>query len=97
MSNTILTTVGDHIKSIRKELGLNQETFAANAGISVSYLSEIENGHKNPRISILYQICSGNNISADDLLFGRKNNPSIIDMIYDTVKEDINEHIKEVK
>ncbi len=82
MNGSVLITIGDHIKKIRESRGLNQETFAANADISVSYLSEIENGRKNPRITILYKICTGNDISADELLFGHEDELDIIEMIY---------------
>lgn len=48
------TTLGPKIRERRLALGLSRGDFAANAGISVSYLSEIENGvHANPTMTIL--------------------------------------------
>lgn len=38
---------GANVARLRKEKGLNQEQFSEIAGITQSYLSQIENGHIN--------------------------------------------------
>ncbi|ABQ66543.1 transcriptional regulator, XRE family [Rhizorhabdus wittichii RW1] len=39
--------VGGNVARLRKKTGLKQEPFSEAAGISQSYLSQIENGHVN--------------------------------------------------
>lgn len=39
--------VGGNVARLRKERGMKQEPFSVAAGISQSYLSQIENGHIN--------------------------------------------------
>lgn len=48
--------VGRTIKVIRTDLGIDRRTLAERAGISYSYLTEIENGNKPPSSSVLRQI-----------------------------------------
>ena len=38
---------GENVARLRKEKGLKQEEFSEIAGITQSYLSQIENGHVN--------------------------------------------------
>ncbi|MFH1608636.1 MAG: helix-turn-helix transcriptional regulator [Patescibacteria group bacterium] len=51
--------IGKKIKEIRKIKKMDQSTLATNCGISRTYLSQIENGKRNPNISILEKICNG--------------------------------------
>lgn len=44
-------THGPAIKAIRKALGIRQDTLAAKAGISKSYLSRIESGKETPPLT----------------------------------------------
>lgn len=39
--------VGGNVARLRKQRGMKQEAFIETAGISQSYLSQIENGHVN--------------------------------------------------
>ena len=48
--------IGEFIKTIRKELGLEQETFARGAGISAVELSEIERDITRPSDEVLLKI-----------------------------------------
>ena len=50
--------VGRIIASRRKDLNFSQGTFAAMVGITQNYLSQIENGRREPTISILKAIAS---------------------------------------
>ena len=39
---------GKYVKQIRESLGKTMRSFAEEVGISPAYLSDIENGHRNP-------------------------------------------------
>jgi len=54
----ICSTIGTNIRKLRNGKGLSQEELAFKAGIDRSYLSEIENGHKNISVTVLDQIAS---------------------------------------
>ncbi len=49
--------IGKTIKQIRKEKKISQKDLADNVGISVSYLSLIENERKKPLVTMLEKIC----------------------------------------
>lgn len=49
---------GEHIRSLREERGYNLVEFAEKAGISPSYLSELERGAKRPSLKTLDKIAS---------------------------------------
>jgi XRE family transcriptional regulator, regulator of sulfur utilization len=48
--------LGKSIQDIRKQKGLTQTEFAKKSGITQTYLSQIENNHKEPNLSILKSI-----------------------------------------
>ena len=50
--------IGNRLKSYRQQAGLTQEKIAEQAGITVVYLSKIENGHVRPTIDLLQALCS---------------------------------------
>lgn len=69
----MLELLGDRIKFIRegKKMGLNET--AELAGISGSYLSNIENGiKKNPSMKTLSKIASALEVSVDDFFKGEE-------------------------
>ncbi len=49
-------SIGQRIKQIRKEKGLNQKKFAKSIGISQNYLSQIENDKFKPAQPLLISI-----------------------------------------
>ncbi len=52
----------------RGKRGLKQRELAERAGISVSYLSEIESGHKTGAVEVLGRIAAGLGVTIDDLV-----------------------------
>lgn len=50
--------LGREIKVMRTDLGIERREFAERAGISYSYITEIENGNKPPSSSVLEDIAS---------------------------------------
>lgn len=46
-----MTSIGNRISHIRKERGYTQEKLAELAGISIQFLSDIENNKKNMTVT----------------------------------------------
>jgi transcriptional regulator with XRE-family HTH domain len=60
--------LGRTIKVIRTDLGIDRRTLAQEAGISYSYLTEIENGNKPPSSSVLGPIASALRLRMSQLI-----------------------------
>lgn len=65
-----MSTVNERFKTIRKELGFNQQQFASELGISQTHISGIENGRDNPSASLLKLLCTKFTISEEWLVNG---------------------------
>ncbi len=63
-------SVGDRIKARRAELGWTQELLAQKAGISKSFLSELENGKRRVSADNLLEIARTLSVSLDYLMTG---------------------------
>ena len=70
-------TNGNRIKECRKIANLTQEKLAELIQISPTYLSEIENEHKEASLSVIIAMADVFNVSVDYLL---KNNDHLIDI-----------------
>ncbi len=69
-----LSIIGRNIFKLRTAKKLSQEDLCEMADIDRSYLSEIENGHKNFSISILLKIARALNVSTSEILELNKQN-----------------------
>ncbi|PTJ92077.1 helix-turn-helix domain-containing protein [Staphylococcus simulans] len=58
---------GQNIKQIRKRMNITQSELATKMGISQSYLSDIENGRKNPSIKTVKKLADSLGLSVTDL------------------------------
>jgi len=65
---TTLKIIGKNIAAIRKKEGITQEDLAGLAEVDRSYLSEIENGHKNMSVMSLLKIASALKVNPSILL-----------------------------
>jgi len=63
-----LALLGEELRRFREERGFTLEDLAARAGLSISYLSEIERGRKNPSLKALDQVCRALNLPAGALV-----------------------------
>lgn len=60
-------TLGQRIRAAREALGESQVNLAAAAGISLGYLSQIENDQREPTLSIAVRLARALKISLDEL------------------------------
>lgn len=63
--------MGQRIRRFREEQGLSPSELAARAGVSKSYLSELENGDgtaRGPSADVLYRIAKALGVAMSDLL-----------------------------
>ena len=65
-----MPTSGDRIRKIRESRGLTQDQLAENAKISKSFLSEVENNHRNISSGNLLRIANALGASMDYLMRG---------------------------
>lgn len=67
-----MSSVGERIKMRRNELGWTQEQLAQKAGISKSFLSDLENGKRSVSAENLLDIARVLNLSLDYLMTGEQ-------------------------
>ena len=61
--------LGLAIIKLRKEKGLSQEKFALEADVDRRYMSDLENGKRNPSLEIIEKIANRLEISISELFF----------------------------
>ncbi len=61
---------GARVKKLREKQGMTQQSLAERAGISVSFLSEIENEKRNPSGRVLLQLSTALGTTMDYILRG---------------------------
>lgn len=67
MSTDIRVRLGNRVRALRRERGWTQVEMADLIGLDRSYLSEIENGKKDPSLRVLKAIADGCRISLSKL------------------------------
>ncbi len=70
MSTDIRVRLGNRVRSLRRERRWTQVEMAEMLGVDRSYLSEIENGKKDPSLRVLKTIADGFRLSLAQLLRG---------------------------
>ena len=60
--------IGEHIRKSRQEARISQEELAEYAGISGSYISDIEAGKRNFSVDVLMKIAEALQVSTDWIL-----------------------------
>lgn len=77
--------VGDRLRFFREQKQISTNKLANLAGISQSYVRDIELGNKNPTIEIIFQLCRALDISLKDFFDDENNllnNDPLITRIY---------------
>jgi transcriptional regulator with XRE-family HTH domain len=82
-------TIGKTIKAIRKKKGLKLRELSGRTGISISFLSDIENGRSNPSLKRLRSIAAGLGTTLKYLLEGEGS-------IYDYEQDELKSLILEI-
>jgi transcriptional regulator with XRE-family HTH domain len=65
---TITKKLGDNVKKLRQESRLSQSELAAELAVDKSYISNIENGKKNPTLKTIEKIAQVLGVSPDKLI-----------------------------
>ena len=68
MEDNLLCEFGLHIKRLRTELGLSQETLALKAELDRTYISGIERGKRNVSLVNLFKLADALTLPAPQLL-----------------------------
>ena len=69
--------LGMRIKFLRKQRRWSQEDLALNANVNKNYISDLENGRRNPSLEILEKIAVAFGISLAELFKGIESIPGI--------------------
>lgn len=80
-NDAFLTDMGKRIAQRRKELHLTQEQLAEKMGVSLQTISCIELGKKAVRPENLANLCTYLNVTADYILYGRRNEQQMNDTV----------------
>lgn len=67
-----MATLGERIKKRRSELGWTQDTLARKAGVSKSFLSDVENSKRSISADNLFDIARALSLSLDYLMAGEE-------------------------
>jgi transcriptional regulator with XRE-family HTH domain len=70
MSNDICTDFGRRLRQLRVKRKLSQEELAYRVGMDVSYLSEVENGRKEPCLRKIKELAQGLDITLSSMMRG---------------------------
>lgn len=57
-----------HLKRLREKKGLSVRALAAKAGMSYTYVSNVENSKADPSLSVLKRLAAALDIAASDLI-----------------------------
>jgi transcriptional regulator with XRE-family HTH domain len=83
-------TVGDKIKQIRKDKGLQQKAVASEVGLDQSNYNKVENGRREPSVEVLQKLAVFFGVTVDELLNpDDKKQPTPVTVEDKTVSEKI--------
>ena len=61
-------SLGAELSKARHAAGLTQEQLAFSAGLDRAYISQLENDHKSPTVTVLFMLCDALGVAASELL-----------------------------
>ncbi len=70
MAKDICEQFGDRLRQVRRKRKITQEELAHRVGMDVSYLSEVENGRKEPCLRKMKEIAQGLGVTLAELTRG---------------------------
>ena len=71
----MIKNLGEHIKELRKQHGLQQKEVSIEVGIDQSNYSKIENGKREPSVSVLKKLADLFNVTVDYIIEPNKDLP----------------------
>lgn len=90
VSNFNSMTVGEKIKQLRKDKGLQQKTVATDVGLDQSNYNKVENGRREPSVEVLQKLSVILGVTVDELLNSEdKKQPTPVTVEDKTVSEKI--------
>jgi len=69
-SLTVYSQLGKRIAYLRLEKNMSQLQLSLEAKISKNYVSDLENGRRNPTLNVLYRLSKGLGVTLEELLRG---------------------------
>lgn len=85
----MIKNLGEHIKTLRKERGLQQKEVAVEVGIDQSNYSKIENGRREPSVSVLKKLADLFEVSVDYIIEPNDDLPKEVIIEDKTVNEKL--------
>ncbi len=73
----VKSQLGMRIVYLRKQLGWSQLDLSIESGVNRNYLSDLENGRRNPTVDVLEKICNALGITLEFLFKGIIDAPGI--------------------
>ncbi|MBR2353622.1 MAG: helix-turn-helix transcriptional regulator [Clostridia bacterium] len=83
------TTLGKRIATLRREKGLKQDELAEQLGVTPQAVSKWENDQTCPDITLLPLLASILGVSVDELLSGKREDPSVVRVLPESERKDI--------
>lgn len=84
MDNEAYKRIGERIRKARNERKMSQAELAEKANLSLSHISDIEKGKKQPKVLTLVHIAEALGVSTDSLL--RPNIPAVSKLYEDDLQ-----------
>ena len=69
-SLSLLGQLGMRIAYLRRKKNISQLELSVRSGVSKNYISDLENGRRNPTIEVLQKIANGLGVSLEKLFQG---------------------------
>ncbi len=70
MTNSLAKKLGEHVRTLRKEAGYSQESFAYKLKLHRTYIGAVERGEKNITIKNLEKIADCLEVKISDIWLG---------------------------
>ena len=82
-------TIGEKIKKVRKDKGIQQKAVAADVGLDQSNYNKIENGKREPSVEVLKKLSVILGVTVDDLINPDNDIPTAVTVQDKTINEKI--------
>lgn len=70
IQDDLLHQLGMRVAYLRKEKGMSQLLLSATSGISKNYISDLENGRRNPSLVLLQRLATALDVTLEEFFKG---------------------------